>query len=125
MLDALIIGQSARFHCDNNYFVLGGICTRLRVSSFLMSREFRFLTTKFLACSKPQAKIIMVKRPIQGRNNVTRVWVKRRLCNYSCRKNKLWHFWPRFWESQENSLSLLNIKKISFLAKAVKIFIFC
>ena len=36
-----------------------------------MSREFRFLATEFVACSKPQAEIIIVKRPIQGRNNVT------------------------------------------------------
>ena len=41
-----------------------------------MSREFRFLATEFVACSKPQAEIIIVKRPIQGRNNVTRMCVE-------------------------------------------------
>ena len=77
----LLIGQSAHFHCDN-YFVLGGICTSLRVSSIPISREFlRFLATKFVACSKPRAEIIIVKLPIQGRNNVTRVWVEPTLCN--------------------------------------------
>ena len=46
-----------------------------------MFREFRFLATEFVACLKPQAEITIVKRPIQGRNNVTRVWVEHRLCN--------------------------------------------
>ena len=39
------------------------------------------LATEFVACSKPQAEIIIVKRLIQGRNNVTRVWVEHRLCD--------------------------------------------
>ena len=47
-----------------------------------MSREFRFLATEFAACSKPQVEIIIVKRTIQRRSNVTRVWVEHRLCNY-------------------------------------------
>ena len=51
------------------------------VFSFPMSREFRFLATDFVAGSKPQAEVIIVKRPIQGRNNVTRVWVEHRLWN--------------------------------------------
>ena len=36
-----------------------------------MSGELRFLTIEFLASSKPQAEIIIVKRSIQERNNVT------------------------------------------------------
>ena len=51
--------------------MLGGISTSLRVSSFPMSREFRFLATEFVACSKPEAEIIIVKRSIQGR----KMWV--------------------------------------------------
>ena len=58
-----------------------GLHLCLRVSSFSMFREFRFLATEFVVCSKPQAEIIIVKRPIQGRNYVTRVWVEHRLCN--------------------------------------------
>ena len=84
-----------------------------------MFREFRFLATEFVACSKPQAEIIIVKRPIQGRNNVIRVWA-----DYAIRvvaKKAL----ALLGNSHEDSWSLLIIKKISFLAKAVKIFIFC
>ena len=90
-----------------------------------MSREFRFLATKFVACSKPQAEIIIVKHPIQGRSNVARVWVEHRLCNYDCRKKALALLATLLGNSQEDSWSPLIIKKISFLAKAVKIFIFC
>ena len=56
----LIIGQSAPCHCDN-YFALRRICTCLRVSSIPMSSKFlRFFATEFVACSKPQAEIIIV-----------------------------------------------------------------
>ena len=34
-----------------------------------MFPEIWFLATEFVACSKPQAEIIIVKRPIQGHNN--------------------------------------------------------
>ena len=73
--------RTLSFIVTRNYFVLRGICTCCRVSSFPMSRKFRFLATKFVACSKPQAEIIIVKRPFQERNNVTTVWVEHRLCN--------------------------------------------
>ena len=95
VLGKAVLGLSLGFFCvlglglehcvldstSDIYFVPGGICTCLRVSSFPMSREFRFLTTEFLASSKPQAEIIIVKRSIQGRDNVTSVWVEHRLCN--------------------------------------------
>ena len=86
-----------------------------------MSCEFRFLTTEFLASSKPQAEIIIVKRSIQGRNNVTSVWVEHRLCNQSCRKKALALLAMLLGDSQKDSWSLLITKKTSFLAKAVKI----
>ena len=46
-----------------------------------MSREFRFLATEFVACSKPQAEVVIVKRPIQGRDSVAGMGVEPRLCN--------------------------------------------
>ena len=90
-----------------------------------MSREFRFLATEFVARSKPQAEIIIVKRPIQGRNNVTRVWVEHRLCNWDCRKKSFGTFGHAFAELSIRFLVSSDYKKISVLAKAVKIFIFC
>ena len=87
-----------------------------------MSREFRFLTTEFLASWKPQAEIIIVKRSIQGRNNVTSVCGLN--TDYAIRvvaKKALALLAMLLGDSQEDSWSLLIIKKISFLAKAVKI----
>ena len=109
----------------DNYFVLGGTCTCLRVSSFPMSREFRFLTTKFLASSKPQAEIIIVKRPIQGRNNVTRVWVEPDYAIKVVAKKSFGTFGHDFGGLSKRFFFVSSdYKKISFLAKAVKIFIF-
>ena len=100
-----VIGHSARFHCDN-YFVLGGISTCLKVSSYPISREFRFLATEFVACSKPQAEIIIVKHPFQGCNNVTRVGGWTQIMQLRLSQKKLWHFWPRFWGALKKVLGL-------------------
>ena len=51
--------------------------------------RFDFFPRKFAACSKPPSRdnVIIVKRLIQGRNNVTRVWVEPRSCDRGRRKN--------------------------------------
>ena len=90
-----------------------------------MSCEFQFLAIEFVACSKPQAEIIIVKRPIQGRNNVTRVGLNPDYAITVVSKKALALLATLLGDSQEDSWSLLIIKKNSFLAKAVKIFIFC
>ena len=67
-----------------------------------MSHEFRFLATEFVASAKPQAEIIIIKRSIQGHNNVTRVWLN---LDYAITgtvwlsQKKLWHFRPCFWRT--------------------------
>ena len=76
-----------------------------------MFREFRFLATEFVACSKPQAEITIVKRRIQGRNNVTRVWVEHRLCNYGCRKKSFGTFGHAFGELSNRFLVSSDYKK--------------
>ena len=67
------------FNC-NDYFVLGGIRTCLGVSIVPVD-FFEFLSTEFAVRSKPQAEIIIVKRLVQERNNVTRVRVQPRSCD--------------------------------------------
>ena len=53
---------------------------------------FEFLFTEFAACLNHQAKIIIVKRLIQERNNVTRVYVEPRSCDQGRRKNDAFPF---------------------------------
>ena len=48
---------------------------------------FEFLSTEFAARSKPPSEIIIVKRLIQGRNNVARVRVEPRPFNQGRRKS--------------------------------------
>ena len=60
-------------------FVLGGICTCIGVSSdpvFLKFDFLEFLSTEFVACSKPPSRKVIVNRLIQGRNDVTTVRVE-------------------------------------------------
>ena len=89
-----------------------------------MFREFRFLATEFVARSKPQAEIIIVKRPIQGHNNVPRVWVNTDYAIRVVAKTALALLATLLGNSQEDSWFLLIIKKISCFSKAIKIFIF-
>ena len=89
-----------------------------------MSREFRFLATEFVACSKPQAEIIILKRSIQGCNNVPEWEVNP---DYSIRVVAtkalvLLATISIFGNSQKDSLSLLIMKKISFLASRQNIY---
>ena len=101
--------------------MLGRIWACLRVSSFPMSREFRFLTTEFLASSKPQAEIIIVKRPIQGRNNVTRVWVEPRLCKLELSQKKIFDtFGHVFGGLSRRFVVSFDNKKLAFKLKPLK-----
>ena len=64
------------FH-SNEYFVPGGIRTCLEVSSDpMLVYFFEFLSTEFAAGRSKPAEVIIVKRLIQGRNNVTRVRIQ-------------------------------------------------
>ena len=85
---ALIIERSTHFHC-NDYFVAGEICHSLEVSNDPM-----FLWISSNSCSlnlllvrSHQAEMIVIKRLIQGRNNVTRVRVEPTLFDQDHRKN--------------------------------------
>ena len=69
--------------------MIGGIRTRLGVSDDPM---FVWISSNscplnLLLVRSHQAEIIIVKRLIQGRNNVTRVRVEPRSFNQGCRKN--------------------------------------
>ena len=67
----------------------GRIRTRLGVDHF-PSFPVDVLTSShvnLLLVRSHQAEIIIVKRLIQGRNNVTRVWVELMICDQSRRKN--------------------------------------
>ena len=75
------------FH-SNEYFVPGGIRTCLEVSSDpMLVYFFEFLSTEFAAGRSNPAEVIIVKRLIQGRNNVTRVRIQPKLCDQCRRKN--------------------------------------
>ena len=80
----LLLNNPLNFNCDD-YFVFGEICTGLGVSSgpmFLWISSFAFSLNLLLARSH-QAEIIIVNRPIQGRNYATtwvRVEPRSRLC---------------------------------------------
>ena len=75
------------FYCSN-YFVLGEIRTCLVVSSDPMFLEIfsKLCSRNLLLVQSHEEEIIIVKRLIQGRNNVTRVRVKPKTCNQGCRK---------------------------------------
>ena len=86
--DANLLDDPHTFH-DNDYFVIGGIRTCLGVSDDPM-----FLTISSNSCPltlqlarSHRAEIIIVKRPIQGRNSVTRVRVQPRSFDQGRREN--------------------------------------
>ena len=69
--------------------MIGGIRICLKVSNDPM---FRWISSNFcplnlLLVRSHRAEIIIVKRLIQGRNNVSRVRVEPRLIDQSCHKN--------------------------------------
>ena len=75
--DANLLDDPHTFHY-NDYFVIGGICICLEVSDDPM---FLWISShscplNLLLVRSHQAEIIIVKRLIQGRNNVTRVRVE-------------------------------------------------
>ena len=75
--DANLLDDSNTFHC-NDYFLVGGIRTCLEVSDdpmFLWISSNSYPLNLRLVRNH-QAKIINVKRPIEGRNYVTKVRVE-------------------------------------------------
>ena len=86
--DANLLDDPHTFHY-NDYFVIGGIRTCVEVSDdpmFLWISSNCCLLNLLLVRSH-QAEIIIVKRLIQGRNNVTRVRVETRPFDLGRRKN--------------------------------------
>ena len=57
------------------------------VIQYILVDFFEFLSADFAACQSRQEEIIIVKRFIYGRNNMTKVRVKSRSCNQGRRKN--------------------------------------
>ena len=94
--DANLLDDPHTFHY-NDYFVIGGIRTCLGVSDDPM---FLWIFSNscplnLLLVRSHQAKIIIVKCLIQGRNNVTRVRVEPRPFNQGRRKNDAFTLRPR------------------------------
>ena len=86
--DANLLNDLHTFHYQD-YFVIGGIRICLRVSD---DPKFLWISSNscplnLLLVQSHQAEIIIVKRLIQGRNNVTRVRVEPRSCDQGRRKN--------------------------------------
>ena len=86
--DANLLDDPHTFHYQD-YFVIRGIRTRLGVSDDPM---FLWISSNscplnLLLVRSHQAEIIIVKRLIQGRNNVTRVRVEPRSFDQGRRKN--------------------------------------
>ena len=86
--DANFLDNPHTFHYQD-HFVIGGICTCLGVFDVPM---FLWISSNscplnLLLVRSHQAKIIIVKHLIQGRNNVTRVWVEPRSFDQGRRKN--------------------------------------
>ena len=86
--DANLLDDPHTFHYQD-YFVIGGIRTCLGVSDDPM---FLWISSNscplnLLLVRSHQAEIIIVKRLIQGRNNVTRVRVEPRSFDQGRRKN--------------------------------------
>ena len=86
--DANLLDDSHTFHYQD-YFVIGGIRTCLEV---FIDQMFLWISSSscplnLLLVRSHQAEVIIVKRFIQGRNNVTRVRVEPRSFDQSRRKN--------------------------------------
>ena len=94
--DANLLDDPHTFHY-NDYFVIGGIRTCLEVSN---DRMFLWISSNscplnLLLVRSHHAEIIIVKRLIEGRNNVTRVRVEPRPFDQGRRKNDAFTHWPR------------------------------
>ena len=93
--DANLLDDPHSFHCID-YFVLGGIRTCLGVSSDAM---FLWISSScplnLLLVRSHQAEIIIAKRLLQERNNVTRVKVEPILCDQGRRLNDAFTIRPR------------------------------
>ena len=86
--DVNLLDDPHIFHCSD-YFVIGEIHTCLKVSDdaiFLWISSNSYPLNLLLVRSH-QAEIIIVKRLIQGRNTVTRVWVEPRSFDQGRREN--------------------------------------
>ena len=73
----------------NDYFVLGGIriCLEVYSDPMFLWNSSNSCPLNLLLVRSHQVEIIIAKRLIQERNNVTRVWVEPRSCNQDRRKN--------------------------------------
>ena len=85
----LTAGRYAHFLCYD-YFVLGGIriCLGASKDQMFVWISSNSCPLNLLLFASHQAKIIIVKRLIQGRNNVTRVWVEPKSCDQGWRKKQ-------------------------------------
>ena len=86
--DTNLLDDPHTFHY-NDYFVIGGICTCLGVSD---DPTFLWISSNscplnLLLVQSHKVEIIIVKRLIQGRNNMTRVRVEPRSFDKGHRKN--------------------------------------
>ena len=91
------VARSTHFYC-NSYFLLGGIRTCVGVS--MIQSMFLRISSNSCPLNLPlvrshQAEITIVKRHIQGRNNVTRMRVEPTLHDHSLRKNDVVSFSTR------------------------------
>ena len=87
----LTIGRSAHFSLQLDYFVVGGICTCLGVSSnpIFLWNSSNYCPLNLLLVRSHQAEMFIVKYLIQERNNMTRVQVEPRLYDQSRHKNDI------------------------------------
>ena len=85
----LTIGQSALLLLQLDYFVVGGMRTCLGVSRnpIFLRNSSNYCSLNLLLVRSHHAEISIVKRLIQGRNNVTKVPVELRPCHQSHHKN--------------------------------------
>ena len=86
--DANLLDDPHTFHYQD-YFVIGGIhiCLGVFDDPLFLWISSNSCPLNLLLVRSHQAEIIIVKRLIQGRNNVTRVWVEPRSFDQGRRKN--------------------------------------
>ena len=93
--DANLLDDPHTFHY-NDYFVIGGIRTCLEVSDdpMLLWISSNSCPLNLLLVRSHQTEIIIVKRLIQERKNVNRVWVEPRPFDQGCCKNDAFTQYP-------------------------------
>ena len=94
---------------DAKYLTIGTLFIAMTISCLKESTSecrsnvhedfFEFLSTKFDACSKPPSKDLIIKRLMQGRNNVTGMWVEPRSFDEGSRKNDAFIFLSFFFNN--------------------------